>query len=135
MPGLRWIYIFLLSVNLSHPANNWKSLNREIKRKYYGPTKHSQEKNSKFSGKKNCNPGNTHEKKFRTHEMPIKTRYYDGTRPTKPTMSCNAQNLAHSEAVTIIHFAVSFNTLRSPKKNLCWSSFCCSVNIAKIFWY
>ena len=31
-----------------------------------------------------------------THELPKKARWYDGTRPTRPTMARDPLNLAHS---------------------------------------
>ena len=85
-------------------------------RKNFGPTKYPREniwthktttrKNMdprNTHGKNFLNPRNTHEKKFQTHETPTrkifgptKARWYDGTRPTRPTIARDRRNLAHS---------------------------------------
>ena len=50
-------------VTLAHVGSNLKFLNHEINYKEkIGPTK--------YSGEKNSDPWNTHEKKLRTHEYP-----------------------------------------------------------------
>ena len=62
--GLRWIYVFMLSVTLSHEASNLKSLIHDISHE-----------------NKKLKPQNTHEKENWTHEIP--TRKHFG--PTKYT--------------------------------------------------
>ena len=41
-------------------------------------------------------PQNTHGKKLMTHKLPMKARWYDVTRPTRPTMARDPLNLAKS---------------------------------------
>ena len=54
-----------------------KTLDQEnTHEKNSGPTKYRREKV--------LVPRNTHEKKFRTHEIPTKALWQDGTRPTRP---------------------------------------------------
>ena len=48
------------------------------------------------SHEKKLDPGNTHEKKFQSHEKPTKAQWHDGTRPTRPTMTRNPLNLVYS---------------------------------------
>ena len=88
--GLKCIYLFLLSVILSHATDNWKSLNHETSRtkildsqntdeeifcsheiptrKNFGPTN--------YLRKNLLEPQNSHMKKFWTHEIPIKTKFW-----------------------------------------------------------
>ena len=56
--------------------------------KKWGPTKYPREKSE--------DPRNTHGKKLMTHELPMKARWYDVTRPTRPTMARDPLNLAQS---------------------------------------
>ena len=68
-------------------------------RKYVGPAK---SRRGKITDQRT-----THEKKFRTyeipheetvytHETPTKAQWHDDTRPTRPTMVRDPQNLVHS---------------------------------------
>ena len=64
-------------------------------RKNFEPKKYLEEKTQ--------DPGNTHEKVFWTHGIPTrknfkptKARWHRGTRPTRPTMTQDPRNLAHS---------------------------------------
>ena len=38
----------------------------------------------------------THEKKLGTHEIPMKARWHDAAKPTRPTIARDPPNLAHS---------------------------------------
>ena len=57
-------------------------------RKYLGLMKYPREKIE--------DPQNTHGKKLMTHKLPMKARWYDVTRPTRPTMAREPLNLAKS---------------------------------------
>ena len=130
----QFMYLCYLSIFLF--IQQLKIFESQIERKKNRPTKHPREKT--------WAPPNTHEKKLLTQ-----IRWHDGTRPTK----FSTQNSAHSEAATLIHFAVSLNTWGSPaaairriilkigflenfskfkRKDLYRSLFCFSVNITKL---
>ena len=64
-------------------------------RKNLGTTKYPQEHILKLR--------NTHEKKFWTHEIPMKTRWHDGT---TYMIACNPANLAHPPKMNVF-FMVS----------------------------
>ena len=51
----------------------------------------------KYPREKMSHPQNTQEKKFSTHEITTKTQMIDDTRPTRPRIVCDPQNLAHSK--------------------------------------
>ena len=112
-------FFISVSVTLVHAASNLKSLNHEIKyTNKNGPTKYSREKNSDPRNThdktfwtheyppKNFGPAKSQEKNFRptkyprekfwTHEIPTKSRWHDGTKPTRPTIARDPRNLAHS---------------------------------------
>ena len=90
--GLKFIYIFLFSVTLSHAANNWKYLNHEISHKKMD-SQNTHEKNfepSKYPRRKILDPRITCGKKFWTTKIPTrksfgptKAQWHDGTWPTK----------------------------------------------------
>ena len=52
--------------------------------------------NNKITHEKKLDPPNTHEKKFGTHEIPMRVPWYDATKPTRPTIAHDPQNLVHS---------------------------------------
>ena len=72
--------------------------------KKFGPTKYPWQKSldllntydKNFWTDKIPTRRNTQEKKFRTHKMPMKARWIDGTRPTRPTMTRDPRKLEHS---------------------------------------
>ena len=42
------------------------------------------------------NPRNNHEEKIRSHDIPTKARWYDGTKARRLAMARDPLNLAHS---------------------------------------
>ena len=65
--------------------------------KHFGPTNtHQKILDPQNPKRKISDPRNTHEKNFWTHEIPTKSRWHDGTKPTRPTIARDPRNLAHS---------------------------------------
>ena len=75
-------YIFSRYLRNIHEKKFWTHENTHKKK--LGPTKYPQKKVS--------DPRNTHEKNY----GPTKARWHDGTKPTRPTMAREPQNLARS---------------------------------------
>ena len=91
----------------THEKKSWT--HKIPTRKNFRPTKYTQEKtwdSQNTHDKKGVDQRNTHEKIFWTHEIstikknctheiPTKTRWHGGTRPTRPTIARIQRNLGH----------------------------------------
>ena len=86
-------YIFSRYLRNIHEKKFWTHENTHKKK--LGPTKYPQKKSfrpTKYPWEKPLDPRNTHEKNY----GPTKARWHDGTKPTRPTMAREPQNLARS---------------------------------------
>lgn len=80
-------------------------------RKHFGPTKYLQEnkfRTTKYLRQNVLDPLSTHEKKFRTQEIPAKVWWHDGTWPIRPTMTPDLEDFAHSHICESLSFLLRF---------------------------